>query len=187
MTITKPVHFFFFSPLAILSLFYPVFPNFSGDFRYGFPLSSSPQFKLSLLALGKLELSASQIAVVHFPIKGMLLQNDIWLSADHQTFLVMEQNKDWWVPNHWHRQRNAFVDHDRSRWLRRPGGLCVAVYRTSSAMKCPRSEVLAKQIAVHWTSLDDIFALCWCCCDPTHYLGSLASRNAQPAWWKCYL
>lgn len=48
----------------------------------------------------------------------MLLQNDIWLSADHQTLLVMEQNKDWWVPNHWHRQKNALVDHDRSRWPR---------------------------------------------------------------------
>lgn len=122
--------FFFSWPFYILSLFYPVFLNFSGDFRYGFPLSSSPQFKLSLHAFGKLELSPSQIAVVHFPIEGVLLQNDIWLSADHQTLLVMEQNKDWWVPNPWHRQKNAFVDHDRSRWLRRPGGLCVTVHRT---------------------------------------------------------
>lgn len=113
--------------------------------------------------------------MVHFSIKGVLLQNDIWLSADHQTLLVMEQNRDWWVPNHPHRQKNALVGHDRSRQLRRAGGLCVALHRTCSAVKCPRSEVLAKQIAVqqHLISLEDIIALCWCCCDTTHYLVAL--------------
>lgn len=170
MWITKSQFLF----LAILSLFYPIFLNFHGDFRYGFPLSSSSQYKLFPHALGRLELSPTQIAVVHFPIKGMFLQNQIWLSADHQTLLVMEQNKDWWVPKHQDRQKNALVDHDRSRWLRGPGGLCVAVYRTSSKWNA-QSEVLAKQIAVqqHWTSLDDIFALCCCCCDPIHYLVAL--------------
>lgn len=47
------ISFFF---LCILSLLYPVFLNFSGDFRYGFLLWSSPQFELSLHTLGKLEL-----------------------------------------------------------------------------------------------------------------------------------
>lgn len=104
----------------------------------------------------------------------MLLQNYIWLSADHQTLLVMEQNKDWWVPDHWHRQKNALVDHDRSRWLRRPGGLC-GLCTEPALNESPRAEVLAKQIAIHphLTALDDIFALCWCCCDPTHYLVTL--------------
>lgn len=51
----------------------------------------------------------------------------------------------------------------------------MAVYRTSSAMKFPRSEELAEHIPVqqHVASLDDIFALCWCCCDPTDYLVAL--------------
>lgn len=182
MWITKSQFLF----LAILSLFYPIFLNFHGDFRYGFPLSSSSQYKLFPHALGRLELSPTQIAVVHFPIKGMFLQNQIWLSADHQTLLVMEQNKDWWVPKHQDRQKNALVDHDRSRWLRGPGGLCVAVYRTSSKWNA-QSEVLAKQSCA--TALDILrwhfcimLLLLWSCT----LFGSLTSRNTPQTWWKYY-
>lgn len=76
-----PCHCFF--PWTSLLLFYPVFLNVSGDFNYSPPLLGSHQFKSSPRALGKSELSPAQIAAVHFPIKGMLLQNDVWLSVDH--------------------------------------------------------------------------------------------------------
>lgn len=126
--------------------------------------------------------------MVHFPVKGALLQNDIWLSADHQTLLVMEQNRDWGGPNQ-NRQKNALVGHDRSRWLRKAGGLCVAVYRTSSAVKCPRSQVLAKQnscetgfVILRWWYCI-VLVLLW----SYTLFDSLVCRNAQQTWWKCSL
>lgn len=62
----------------------------------------------------------------------------------------MEQNKDWWVPNHLHRQKNALVDHYRRIWLRR--ALCACIKYTNSGSEMPddspRSEMLSKQIVV---------------------------------------